>query len=122
MSSSDLDVQVNTTLNRAVVLLDNKFEGNFDLHSTNGSVILTDLEGGEHSVADSLSGPLPQYRRSLEYQRESVSRTRGCVRRGASSTSPDQKVNVQVQNHLALIALGFVKPGDNTPSITGLGL
>lgn len=124
VDSSDLDVQVNTTLNRAVVLLDSKFEGSFDLHSTNGSVILADLEGNERTAPDNLQGPLPPFRRSLEYARESESRTTGCVKRGAGPPppSPDQKVNVKVQNHLALIALGFVKPGDDTPSIAGLGL
>jgi hypothetical protein len=122
VDSSDLDVQVNTTLNRAVVLLDSKFEGNFDLHSTNGSVILADLDGDERTAPEELSGPLPVYRRSLEYTRESGSRTRGCVKRGEAPGPPDQKVNVQVQNHLALIALGFVKPGDTAPSIAELGL
>jgi len=127
---SDLDVHVNTTLNRAVVLLDSKFEGNFDLHSANGSVYVADLDGdgnGENA-SEGLSGSFPYYRRglgfarNLEYTRESWSRARGCVQRRDAPPRPDQKVNVEVQNHLALIALGFVKPGDNTPSIAELGL
>ncbi|KAF8578716.1 hypothetical protein K439DRAFT_456139 [Ramaria rubella] len=122
---SDLDVQVNTTLNRAVVLLDSKFEGTFDLYSTNGSVIVADLDGNEQDEVGMLSGSFPdsnEYRRSLAYQHDSVSQARGCVKRGEPSTSQDQKVNVKVRNHLALVALGFVNSGDTSPSIVGLGL
>jgi hypothetical protein len=118
VDSSDLDVQVNTTLNRAVVLLDSKFEGTFDLYSTNGSVIVADLDGAEQNHAEAFSGPIPQYRRSLEYQQDSASRAQGCVKRGGSTQNP--KVNVQVRNHLALVALGFVKPGE-VPSIAQIG-
>jgi hypothetical protein len=118
---SDLDVQVNTTLNRAVVLLDSKFEGNFDLISTNGTVIVANLDGDQHNQSETMSGSFPtMYRRSLEYEHESSSRAQGCVKRGVSPLN--QKVNLQVRNHLALVALGFVKPGDNTPSIADLGL
>ncbi|KAF8517646.1 hypothetical protein JB92DRAFT_3142272 [Gautieria morchelliformis] len=118
---SDLDVQVNTTLNRAVVLLDSKFEGNFDLISTNGSVIVADLDGNQHNQPEEMTGTFPTlYRRSLEYEHQSASRAQGCVKRGPPPLT--QKVNLQVRNHLALVALGFVKPGDNTPSIGDLGL
>lgn len=115
---SDLDVQVNTTLNRAVVLLDSKFDGNFDLYSANGSVIVADLDGAEQSHPEAFSGSLPPHRRSLEYRHDSASRARGCVKRGAMTQ--DQKVNVQVRNHLALVALGFVEPGQDSPSIADI--
>ena len=120
---SDLDVQVNTTLNRAVVLLDSKFEGNFDLYSANGSVIVADLDGDVHNQTESFTGTFPfpyiHLRRSLDYQYDAASWAKGCVKRGTSSSS---QVNLQVRNSLALVALGFVKPGDNSPSVADLGL
>ena len=119
---SELDVQVNTTYNRAVVLLDSKFEGNFDLISTNGTVIVAELDGNIRSQAESFSGvfPPPPYRRSLEDEFDPVSRETGWTKRGILPAS--QTANVQVQNSLALVALGFVKPGDNAPSIAEIGL
>ncbi|KAF8520450.1 hypothetical protein BU17DRAFT_89040 [Hysterangium stoloniferum] len=125
---SDLTIQINTTLNRAIIILDDKFEGQFFLDSTNGTVLVSDLDGDArihgptfHEVfPDSNPGQNPDqdpYRRSLKFEHLSTSHARGIVKRGSLPPLPPDngKVNLQIQNHLALIALGFVSSGQTSP-------
>lgn len=126
-----------TSLNRAVILLDSKFEGSFDLHALNGSVLVTDLDGDAQFHTQSFYDIFPDvyYKRSLELQHDSPSRVRGCVKRDGrlSSRGADEKVtvpspdggptaNVIVNNNMSLVALGFLQPSQTSPILKDLGL
>lgn len=127
LSFSELDLNVNTTLNRALVLLDEKFEGAFALRSINGSILVADIDATANLSEGSLDGSFPTssyYRRSLDIRSHSSAELHGVVRRDDRGKGPldTGQLNVQVQNYLALVAFGFFQSGDPNPTIAELGL
>jgi len=131
VDSSLLNVQLNTSLNRALVLLDSKFEGNFDLSAVNSSVLVADLDGDTHSHLNSFGDTFPEhyYKRSvdiLDFEHRSSSRAVGCIQRrdnGGDSGSGGSRAQVNVQNTMGLVALGFFTGNQVTsPILTDLSL
>lgn len=124
---SDLDLNVNTTYNRALVLLDENFEGSFALRSNNGSILVADVDATTNFNNGVLAGSFPSstyYRRSLDIRSYSPTELHGRVRRDGDDDKPSNsgRINVQVQNYMALVAFGFFQLGDPNPTIAEMGL
>jgi len=124
VDSSLLNVQVNTSFNRALVVLDSKFEGSFDLDASNSSVLVADLDGDAHLHPNSFSNVFPEYysKRSLEFQHRSSSRAIGCIERRDNDDGPASRAQVNVGNRMGLVALGFIQPGQTPPIVNALGI
>lgn len=127
VSFSNLNLNVNTTFNRAVVLLDEKFEGSFALRSNNGTILVADIDATTNFNNGALDGSFPSsmyYRRSLDIRSYSSTELHGLVRRDGDDdrSSNSGRIDVQVENYLALAALGFYQLGDPNPTIAEMGL
>ncbi|GJJ06338.1 hypothetical protein Clacol_000529 [Clathrus columnatus] len=127
LSHSELNLNVNTSFNRALVLLDNKFQGEFSLRSINGSILVADIDATTNFDSGTLEGSFPSppyYRRSLDIQTHSPTELYGVVRRddGGEDSPNTGQTNVQIQNYLALVAFGFFQSGDPNPTLAELGL
>jgi len=124
VDSSQLNVEVTTSLNRALVLLDSKFIGSFNLEALNSSVLVTDLDNDTHLHPEVFSNTFPEYypsgskRSFVEFDHRSEDRAVGCIQRrdqgpgdGGSNDKGGPQAQVHVQNNMGMVALGFIQSG-----------